>query len=224
MSSIEGRDRDGKAVWRAHYRTPDGRQHNKTFDRKVDAARFLTTVESSKLNGSYIDPSRARLTVREWSRTWLLGRANLKPTCERYEGIVNTHIVPRWGDDRLADVSHSQVQTRVTELSAHRSPATVIKIHRVLSMIFDLAVRDERLVRNPAAGIRLPRIVPKEHIYLTHDQVDQLATVVASPYAGRHPCSVRRPGGGPVIPVGRADVGLHRTPVGGGGGTAGQQH
>jgi hypothetical protein len=26
--------------WRAHYRTPDGRQRNKTFARKVDADRF----------------------------------------------------------------------------------------------------------------------------------------------------------------------------------------
>ena len=43
---------------RAHYRTPDGRQRNKTFARKLDAERFLRTIESSKITGTFIDPSR----------------------------------------------------------------------------------------------------------------------------------------------------------------------
>ena len=54
MASIERRDRDGKVIWRAHYRAPDGKQRNRSFARKVDAERFLTTVENSKLVGSYI--------------------------------------------------------------------------------------------------------------------------------------------------------------------------
>lgn len=41
MASIEKRERAGKPVWRAHYRTPAGRQCNKSFARKVDAERFL---------------------------------------------------------------------------------------------------------------------------------------------------------------------------------------
>jgi hypothetical protein len=42
MASVERRVRsDGHTAWRAHYRTPAGAQRNKTFDRKVDAERFL---------------------------------------------------------------------------------------------------------------------------------------------------------------------------------------
>jgi hypothetical protein len=37
----------------------------------------------------------------------------------------------------------------VTRLAATRRAATVDKIHRVLSLIFALAVADGRLVRNP---------------------------------------------------------------------------
>lgn len=55
--------------WRAHYRTPDGRQRNKTFARKVDADRFLTTVESSKLRArSWIHLARASRLAR-WPRS-----------------------------------------------------------------------------------------------------------------------------------------------------------
>jgi integrase len=177
MSSIEKRQRgDGAVHWRAHYRDPAGKQRNKSFRRRLDAERFLTTVEASKLTGSYIDPSAARLTVGVWSERWLHGQAHLKPsTAERYAGIVREHIEPSWGTTRLADVSHADVQRWVTELSAVRSPATVRKVHRVLSLVLDLAVKDGRLVRNPAARVSLPRVVAGERRYLTHAQVHELA-------------------------------------------------
>ena len=64
MASIEKRPRqDGRASWRAHYRTPSGEQRNKTFDRKADAERFLANVESSKNTGSFVDSVLARITV-----------------------------------------------------------------------------------------------------------------------------------------------------------------
>ncbi len=115
-------------------------------------------------------------TVGELARTWLAGKVDLKPsTAERYAGIVREHIEPRWGAVRLADVEHSSVQTWVGELTATRSASTVRKVHGVLSLILASAVRDGRLARNPSAGISLPRVVTTEHVYLTHEQVDDLA-------------------------------------------------
>ena len=46
---------------------------------------------------------------------------------------------------KLANLSHGDVQAWVIELARHRSPATVQKIHRVLSLILDMAVKDGRL-------------------------------------------------------------------------------
>lgn len=182
MASVEKRVRNGRVSWRAHYRDPLGKQRSKSFDRKVDAERYLTSVESSKLAGTYIDPARARMTVGEWSAQWLDGLSHLKPsTKERYAGIVRRHILPRWAAVRLGDVTHSHVQAWVKMLMADRAPATVRKVHRVLSLILDLAVQDGRLVRNPAAGVGLPRIVESERRYLTHAQVHALADACAAP-------------------------------------------
>ncbi|GAB3312791.1 site-specific integrase [Geodermatophilus aquaeductus] len=182
MASIEKRQRSGQTRWYARYRDPTGRQRVKVLDRRIDAERYLTTVESAKLVGSYVDPALARLTVGEWTDRWLAGQAHLKAsTLERYAGIVRRHITPTWGTVKLADVSHAEVQRWVTRLAAQGEPATVRKVHRVLSLILDLAVRDGRLARNPAAGIRLPRAVDRERRYLTHRQVDQLATACARP-------------------------------------------
>jgi integrase len=47
--------------------------------------------------------------------------------------------------------------------------------HSVLSLVLAHAVRDGRLSRNPADGVRLPRVVREEPIFLDHDQVAALA-------------------------------------------------
>ena len=182
MASIEKRIRSGQTSWRAHYRTPAGAQRNKTFNRKVDAERFLAGVESSKAIGSYVDPTLAQVTVGEWADRWLAGQAHLKPsTHERYAGILRKHIRPKWGKVRLGNVSHADVQVWVTVLSAAHSPATVQKIHRVLSLILDMAMKDGRLSRNVATGVNLPRIGKHEHLYLSHDQVEDLAYACGYP-------------------------------------------
>jgi integrase len=182
MASVEKRIRDGRVRWYARYRDPNGRQLSRSFDRKADAERFLTGVESSKLTGSYVDPALARLTVGEWAAQWFDGQVHLKPsTRERYAGILREHITPRWAGMRLADVTHSAVQAWVSELAAQRQAATVRKVHRVLSRILASAVKDGRLVRNPAAGVNLPRVMVAEQRYLTHEQVHAVGTA-CGPY------------------------------------------
>ncbi len=182
MASIEKRLRDGQTTWRAHYRTPAGAQRNKTFRRKVDAERFLAGIENAKVVGTYVDPTLAKVTVGEWAQRWLDGQSHLKPsTHERYAGILRRQIRPRWGRVRLGAVSHADVQAWVTALAKDYSPASVHKVHRVLSLILDLAVKDGRLSRNVASGVNLPRVGRHEHLYLNHDQVDDLAHACGYP-------------------------------------------
>ena len=177
MASIEKRSRqDGRASWRAHYRTPSGEQRNKTFNRKAEAERFLASVESSKNTGSFVDSVLARITVGDWATHWLDNQTHLKPsTHERYAGIIREHIRPKWDRVKLANVSHADVQKWVTALSKTRSPATVRKVHRVLSLILNMAVKDGRLARNVATGVNLPRRPRRSSAISTHDQVEALA-------------------------------------------------
>ena len=216
MASIEKRARNGQVRWYMRYRDPAGAQRTKTFDRKVDAERFLTTVESAKLKGSYIDPAASRLTVGIWAQRWLDCQTHLKPsTRERYAGILREHIDPRWGTTRLADISHSAVQTWVSEVAASRSAATTRKVHRVLSLVLAMAVKDDRLVRNPGAGVSLPRVNAAERMYLSHEQVHELAeacgphrlVVLFLAYTGV------RFGEMAALPVGRLDLMRRRATI-----------
>jgi integrase len=181
MASIAKRV-DGR--WRARYRDSRGREHARHFIRRIDAQRWLDSVTTAVQTGTYVDPVLGKITVAEWSERWLAGQAHLKPsTYERYASVVRKHVLPEWGELALADVSHADVQAWVSRLTAGHSASTARKAHRVLSLILSLAVRDGRLVKNPADGVRLPREPQNDRRYLTHEQVRELASVCADPAA-----------------------------------------
>jgi integrase len=174
MANIAKRD-DGR--WRARYRDAAGKEHSRHFKRKIDAQRWLDDVTTAVTTGTYVDPSRGRVTVGEWAQTWLLTKVDLKPTTRRgYASAIRTHIDPRWAGVKLIDVTHADVAAWVaglTELGL--SASTTRHAHRVLSLILDLAMRDGRLARNPAQRVPLPRLGQHNQIYLDHAEVDALA-------------------------------------------------
>jgi hypothetical protein len=65
--------------------------------------------------------------------------------------------------DPIAVPPYRRRYFRQPALAMQSKPATVRKVHRVLSLILALAVKDGRLVRNPADSMNLPRVVQSEH-------------------------------------------------------------
>lgn len=182
MASIAKRP-DGQ--WRARYRDARNKEHARHFARKIDAQRWLDSVTTAVQTGTYVDPSRARLTVGEMAARWLESKANLKPsTRARYVDVLAVHVLPRWGDVQLVRVEHGDVQAWIAQLAAGGlSGASVRKVVGVLSGVLGLAVRDRRLPSNPASGAWLPPLAPARRRYLDATQVHALAS--ASGEAGR---------------------------------------
>jgi integrase len=181
VSEPEKRIRNGKVRWYARYYDPSGQRHTKVFDRKTDAEDFLIDTKHSKRTGSYVNPDRSKMTVGTMADQWLEAKLDLAAkTRDRYDGIIRAHIRPRWGKVRLADVTHAEVQRWLARLDM--SPASVRKVHRVLSMVLAYAVKDGRLAVNAATGVSLPRVRQSERQYLTHQQVAALANACGEPY------------------------------------------
>jgi integrase len=169
--------------WRARYRDPTHREHARHFRRKVDAVRWLASQEVSRTRGEWIDPAMGKLTVGQWLDQWITHQVQLKPsTLKRYEVAIRCQILPTWERVPLAQVTHSDVSAWVGRLSASGlAPATVRYAYRVLSLALAAAVRDGRVTRNVAEGVRLPRVSKSEKVFLTHEQVAALAGACA-PY------------------------------------------
>src|SRR4051812_28295688 len=84
--------------WRARYTDADGRERSQTFARKGDAEKFLATVTADVLRGSYVDPQRSRLPLRQYTERWLAAQT-LAPSSRRtYEIYLRTRIHPALGD------------------------------------------------------------------------------------------------------------------------------
>ncbi|OBF70490.1 integrase [Mycobacterium sp. 852002-51613_SCH5001154] len=174
----------GAWLYRVRYRTPNQRQTDKRgFRTKKAAEAFAATVEVAKLRGEYVAPSSARVTLGELGPEWLARqRGHLKPS--GYTVIETTwrlRVKPRWGDTAIGDIRPSAVQAWLSELgrgSDDTKPvgaAVVKRTHFVLARVLADAVRDNLIAKNPTAGVNLPRTTRKRAVYLTHDQVAELA-------------------------------------------------
>ena len=173
---------DGKR-YRVRYRTPNRRQTDKRgFRTKREAELYLAEVETTKAAGGYIEISASRVTIGTLGAEWLAGQSQLKPSSLRSIQIAwRMQVQPVFGNVPVGDVRHSQVQKWVTEVAASRSPTTVIRAFGILAGILDVAVKDRRIPSNPARGVNLPRKTPKEHRYLSHQKLNDLAE-----HAGEH--------------------------------------
>lgn len=167
----------GETRFRVLYRKPDHSQGQKRgFARKREAELFLANIEVSKARGEFIDSQDARVTVEELGAAWLASQTHLKPsTLHSLESSYRLHVLPAWGRSPIGQIRHSKVQVWVSELSATRSATTVIRAYGALAAILDVAVKDRRLLENPARGVKLPKKQKKAKAYLTHGQVAALA-------------------------------------------------
>ena len=109
-------------------------------------------------------------------------RGHLKPSGYAVmETAWRVRVKPRWGHVALGDIKPTAVQAWMAELGQGAEdakaikPATVKRAHYVLSQILADAVTDNLVVKNPAAGLKLPKVSRKAPVYLSHQQVDNLA-------------------------------------------------
>lgn len=178
MASIQKRS-NGK--WRARYRDPAGKEHARHFDRKADAERWLTSIESSKLRGDWIDPNLGRTTFAEWLERWQRGAVDLRPTTlARDLSYLRNHVTPRFGAAPLARITTSSVTTLIADMTAagRHSPGTVRKVGQVFSKVMGAAVTEGLIARNPCEGVKLPPEPEREMRFLTAAQLLALADTV----------------------------------------------
>jgi integrase len=170
--------------WEARYRKPDGKTARKGgFMRKRDAEAYITTVESSKLQGSYLAPSDAQVTIGVLGVQWLVShRTAVKAsTFHSDESAWRVHVEPAWGGRKIGSIRHTEVAAWVAELSRDKSATTVKRCYGVLAAILDGAVRDRRIQTSPARDVKTPRKRLKPRAYLSHAQVERLAEASAYP-------------------------------------------
>lgn len=151
-------DKTPEGRYRAYFRDPAGKQRSKTFRTKRDASAFLAEIETTKTRGTYVSPHAGRLAFGEHARRWMATWNTEITTAARDRSIMETHVLPRWGDVPLSKIDHIGLQEWVTELGARRMPATVQVTLRLTSAVLRSAVRNRMIAFNPAEDVRVQRV------------------------------------------------------------------
>lgn len=166
--------------WRGEYRDAYGRIRSRSFATKTAAKDWARDQEDKVRRGVHLDPAAGKLRLRDWQVEWWDARVTEATTRATDRGRIDKHVLPALGDYALAEISALSVQAWVKRLSRDGlAPATVRACHQLLSAMLKAAVLDERLLRNPAAGTRLPTLPGGREVFLTRDQVDAVCLELA---------------------------------------------
>jgi integrase len=160
MPSIEYRP-DRPKPYRARYWAPDGKLHSRSFARKDDAQRWLTSEEASKLKGSWIDPSRARQSfgdwAEEWWAVWSTNPRRSPAALQTTESHLRLHIRPYFAGRRLGAISVQFVRRWQHELGATASYDLTMACRSVLFRIMQAAEDDYLIPFNPVRKVKAPK-------------------------------------------------------------------
>jgi integrase len=145
--------------YQARYRGPDGklRPAPDTFQRKSDAARWLSFKEAEITRGDWIAPELAEQRFGDYAGQWIRDRVLKARTDELYRGLLRNHLLPTFEDLSMGDIDEGTVRRwRKDRLEAGKKaepsfgPVTVAKAYRLLHAIFTTAADEDRIIRrNP---------------------------------------------------------------------------
>jgi integrase len=192
MATGKGRRRFGRirrlpsGRYQARYLGPDGvdRPADDTFDTKGDAADWLTLKEAEILEGDWIDPDAGNVLVPDYVETWIGENTALRPkTVKIYRGLLRCHIAPYLSSVTVGEMTLARVRRwRKKLIDSGVSAITVAKAYRLLRAVFNTALDDEMIKRNPCRIKGADREVSPERPVLSVAQVYALADAVGLRY------------------------------------------
>ncbi len=157
--------RKGKR-WPVAWRDPDGIFREKRFPSEAKARTFAKSVDTDISRGQYLDDRTGKQTFREVAEEWLDTRTRARPqTLTRYRSLLELWAFPEFGARRLDTIKPGDVGRFVNHLKSapllngrqgSMRPATMRRVLWPVSAVFDFAVEQEYIRRNPASGIKLP--------------------------------------------------------------------
>ena len=131
---------------------------------KAQAKRKLREMLTARDKGQ--NPVPANLTLRDWLDRWMSEKIappkRRQRTQETYRNVIDRHIVPHLGNQKLSKVGPTHIQGLEDQLSTHLSPKMVNQVHIVLSGAFKHALRMELIHRNPVALVSAPSVKRSE--------------------------------------------------------------
>ncbi|EPH46463.1 hypothetical protein STRAU_0435 [Streptomyces aurantiacus JA 4570] len=134
---------------------------NMSFDTLEDAKAWLRRAGTDSERGEFVDPRDGSITLADYvTRFWKEGVRGAPGTIKRVDARFRLHILPHLGTVGLRDISATVLRGYIATLEGECAPRYTRQILTTLSNIFETAIDDKRLVRNPmrAKSVHWPKV------------------------------------------------------------------
>lgn len=160
-----------------------GREKTAVFDRKPDAQKHLNKVLLDISNGDIYSKEQFGAVAEQWFAT----KSHRKPkTLAGYRSLLDTVVLPRWGQVELSDITYENYTAWLGSLSTEKSTrkqglsaSRITQAHQLVGAVLSYAVKTRKISTNVAHELKrsedLPRPTEKQRRYLTHQQLINLA-------------------------------------------------
>jgi integrase len=138
----------------ASYLGPDGHRHPApaTFDTRRDAEAWLAAAQTAIANGDWRRPEPARSPIPPfgaYADAWLAGHTLRPRTRAEYRKLLDGHLRPAFGDQRIDDITPARVRVWHAGLAEVTGPTRRAHAYALLRVILNTAVADDVITANP---------------------------------------------------------------------------
>lgn len=150
---------EARQAWLVDYRDSAGKRRAKQFDRKRDAEGWATQAAWQVSQGVHTADSQS-VTIKQAGDVWIArveADDRERATVDNYRAILNRHIAPLIGAERLSRLNMPAVRTFADRLLESRSRPTAARALHHLRMILKEAQGRGLVAQNVALGVRLPK-------------------------------------------------------------------
>jgi len=128
---------------------------------KISRGEATEILAQKVASGTSKVPTRSRVAFRtivnEWKTTVLPMYKH--STQKNHRHVAKKHLVPRFGDQPISDITRQEVQAYIAHLTQiGYAPKTIDHIHDVLSAVLRTAVKWGHLQDNPARDVDMPTL------------------------------------------------------------------
>jgi integrase len=173
--------------WQARWRLRSGKETSKdAFTSKKAAEAFGYEQEQLEKRFKNTKTSDLKLTVLEFVvEVWAPSLKVKKQTLLSYQGDLNSHILPEFGDVIMASIKPVDIEKWSAQLKKFKnlSPRTIEKAENLLAAILKKAVENEYLHATPFSKLKRPKAQKKNKVVpMTYEKVEKLASLLPPQY------------------------------------------
>jgi len=133
------------------FRDSNGERRWETYRTRDEADTVLSKRVQQLTRGTYRAPESIP-TFQEVAAAWLATKRDRRPsTYAQWQVHVDLHLVPFFGDMRISAIRMGNIDAfRQNRSAARLRPQTINKLLTTCAAVFDYAIRQEFIDRNPA--------------------------------------------------------------------------